>query len=46
MLDAPGYPKLLLDQLALVCLLHEILPYLEVLHIYYVGGESLGHLLA
>src|SRR5215208_3866091 len=31
MLDAPGYPKLLLDQLALVHLLHEILPYLEVL---------------
>src|SRR5215211_6959896 len=46
LLDAPGYPKLLLDQLALVYLLHEILPYLVVLHIYYVGGETLGHLLA
>src|SRR5215218_9016735 len=45
-LDAPGYPKLLLDQLALVYLLHEILPYLEVLHIYYIAGETLGHLLA
>src|SRR5215217_1351594 len=47
MLDAPGYPKLLLDQLALVYLLHEILAYLlEVLHIYYVAGGTLGQLLA
>src|SRR5215203_2261393 len=43
MLDASGYPKLLLDQLALVYLLHEILPYLVVLHIYYVAGDTLGH---
>jgi hypothetical protein len=36
----------MLYTLALASLLLEDHPHLEVLHIYYVGGETPGHLLA
>jgi hypothetical protein len=40
LLDAPRHLQLLLDTLSLAYLLHDHLPHLVVLHIYFVGGKS------